>query len=404
MPRFTQYTRCLVLALLTFFALTPLTQAASFDCQKAGTAIERQICSDGYLNGLDDVLGANYKKMMASNIGSGAQENLISTQRQWLTSRNRCQDRQCLVNAYKVRIEEICDYPVLSGAHPGCGTPEDYKHLDAGDLISELDGNWYSAQWKYGYVMKNGVGTATSTNSPNFKVGQQIIELRPSSHTSFSGKQVYTDGKFYNVEAQLINGKLHFHGEKNVKWVMERVGGAPQATAANQASPPAPQAAQPAPSRPAAASGGGEVGDKLFVTAPRAAPIHVSKSGTRYWACNGMISPKLIDIIYNELVQFSNDEGIPPPSNDICHYKIGTFNAMGNSITTYSVDFYINRTNMETCVIRDYCSDFRSMTFMLKNDVLHRQYLLTNINKKVTRFACVAMSGQVASLRGGCQT
>jgi hypothetical protein len=68
MPRFTQYTRCLVLALLTFFALTPLTQAAS------------------------------------------------------------------------------------------CGTPEDYKHLDAGDLISELDGNWYSAQWKYGYVTKNGIG------------------------------------------------------------------------------------------------------------------------------------------------------------------------------------------------------------------------------------------------------
>jgi hypothetical protein len=117
-----------------------------------------------------------------------------------------------------------------------------------------------------------------------------------------------------------------------------------------------------------------------------------------------MISPKLIDIIYNELVQFSNDEGIPSPSNDICHYKIGTFNAMGNSITTFTVEFYINRTNMETCVIRDYCSDFRSMTFMLKNDVLHRQYLLTNINKKVTRFACVAMSGQVASLRGGCQT
>lgn len=399
MSIFKKYAHYSALAVVTFFALTSFVRAASFDCQKAGTAIEKQICSDGYLNGLDDVLGSNYKKMMASNIGSGAQENLKSTQLQWLKSRNRCQDRQCLVNAYKVRIEEICAYPVITGAHPSCGTPEDYKHLDAGDLISELDGNWYSPQWKYGYVMKNGVGTATSTNSPNFKVGQQIIELAPSSHTSFSGKQVYTDGKFYNVEAQLINGKLHFQGEKNAKWVMERVGGASQAAPNNPASP---QVTQSAPTRPAATSGGGEVGDKLFVTAPRAAPIHVSKGGTRYWACNGMVSPKLINIIYQELVQFSNDEGIPPPSNDTCHYKIGTFNAMGNSITTYTVEFYINRANMETCVLRDYCSDFRSMTFKLKNDVLHRQYLITNVSRKINRFACVAMSGQVASLRGGC--
>jgi len=244
--------RC-ALAAVTFFSLISFVHAASFDCAKAGTAIERQICSDGYLNGLDDILGANYKKMMAANIGSRAQDNLKSTQMQWLASRNRCQDRQCLVNAYKVRIEEICAYPVLSGMHPSCGTPDDYKHLDAGDLISELDGNWYSPQWKYGYVMKNGVGVATSTNSPNFQVGQKIIELRPSSHTSFSGQQVYTDGKFYNIEAQLINGKLHFQGEKNAKWVMERVGGSPspQAAAPSQTTAPV-QPASPAQTAPQA--------------------------------------------------------------------------------------------------------------------------------------------------------
>lgn len=125
-----KYAQYVALAVVAFFALASSVRAASFDCQKAGTTIEKQICSDDYLSGLDDLLGSNYKKMMASNIGSGAQENLKSTQLQWLRSRNRCQDRQCLVNAYKVRIEEICAYPVISGMHPGCGTPEDYKHLD----------------------------------------------------------------------------------------------------------------------------------------------------------------------------------------------------------------------------------------------------------------------------------
>lgn len=102
--------------------------------------------------------------------------------------------------------------------------------------LASIDGNWYSAQWKYGYVLKNGMGTATSTNSPNFQVGQNILQLTATSPTTFSGQQVYTDGKFYNVQATLqADGRLYFEGAKNAKWFMERVGEAPRASA-----PPAP--------------------------------------------------------------------------------------------------------------------------------------------------------------------
>lgn len=98
-----------------------------------------------------------------------------------------------------------------------------FAHAQNG--LDVLDGNWYSTQWKYGYVLKNGIGTATSTNSPNFSVGQNIIILTATSPTTFSGRQVYTDGKFYNVQASLqADGRLYFEGEKNAKWVMERVG------------------------------------------------------------------------------------------------------------------------------------------------------------------------------------
>ena len=38
----------------------------------------------------------------------------------WLTVRNKCSNNNCLVEQYKKRIDEICDYPVLSGAHPFC--------------------------------------------------------------------------------------------------------------------------------------------------------------------------------------------------------------------------------------------------------------------------------------------
>ena len=97
--------------------------------------------------------------------------------------------------------------------------------------LQRLDGNWYSPQWGYGYTLKNGVGIATSTNSPNFQVGQNIIQLSATSATTFTGQQVYTDGRFYRVNVILqSDGRLYFEGEKNAKWLMERVAAAPQRT------------------------------------------------------------------------------------------------------------------------------------------------------------------------------
>jgi len=94
----------------------------------------------------------------------------------------------------------------------------------AGISASSIDGNWYSKEWRYGYVLNNGVGKATSTNSPNFDVGQEILFLEPDGHGAFKGRQVYTDGKFYAITAVLQpNGELQFSGERNAKWVMRRV-------------------------------------------------------------------------------------------------------------------------------------------------------------------------------------
>jgi uncharacterized protein YecT (DUF1311 family) len=92
----------------------------SFDCAKAATAVETMICSDPLLVRLDGALAHNYDTMMAADIGDGARDELKSTQMQWLASRDNCADNQCLVNAYKTRVDAVCEYPVLSGTHPDC--------------------------------------------------------------------------------------------------------------------------------------------------------------------------------------------------------------------------------------------------------------------------------------------
>jgi hypothetical protein len=101
------------------------------------------------------------------------------------------------------------------------------SQASASAAMAVLDGHWHSREWRYGYEIKNGVGKATSTNSPNFQVGQEILFLEHSGAGAFKGRQVYTDGRFYAVTAVLQpNGELHFSGERNARWVMRKVSAA----------------------------------------------------------------------------------------------------------------------------------------------------------------------------------
>ena len=89
--------------------------------------------------------------------------------------------------------------------------------------LSAIDGRWHSAQWKYGYELKDGVGTATATNSARFKIGDEIIYLRPTGKNTFEGEQIYQNGKFNPISVTLLpDGRLQFKGEKNISWTMTR--------------------------------------------------------------------------------------------------------------------------------------------------------------------------------------
>lgn len=90
--------------------------------------------------------------------------------------------------------------------------------------VNRLDGEWYSPKWKYGYRLKNGVGIATSTNSPNFKPGDEIIRIYHIDGNDFAGEQVYRDGRFYRIYLTLEqDGRLFIQGEGNIAWHMERL-------------------------------------------------------------------------------------------------------------------------------------------------------------------------------------
>ncbi len=87
--------------------LVPLQSwAASFDCAKASTKLEKLICSDKELNALDDALGKAYKKALGNATDRDALKN---GQKEWLKNTLRpCDiDKACLVPAYKNRIAAL---------------------------------------------------------------------------------------------------------------------------------------------------------------------------------------------------------------------------------------------------------------------------------------------------------
>lgn len=94
---------CAILALLGTIDSVP---AASFDCNKATSHVEKSICADPELSILDEHLGRYYEGARLTL--QGAEACFKTDQTRWLKSvRNICGDKACLRTAYLNRLGEL---------------------------------------------------------------------------------------------------------------------------------------------------------------------------------------------------------------------------------------------------------------------------------------------------------
>lgn len=91
----------------------------SFDCSKASTSVEKMICADSHLGSLDGLLATNYGALFGSTYGLDEEgiKQVKLAQKEWMKKRNACTTTECVASAYKSRIEEICETPVVSGVN-----------------------------------------------------------------------------------------------------------------------------------------------------------------------------------------------------------------------------------------------------------------------------------------------
>lgn len=94
-----------ILTVMALGAFSFSSQAASFDCQKASTFVEKAVCQDPVLSALDEKLSSAFDFAMSNSSNPKA---LKKQEMNWLkTKRNVCQDNACLEKVYSQRIVEL---------------------------------------------------------------------------------------------------------------------------------------------------------------------------------------------------------------------------------------------------------------------------------------------------------
>ncbi len=102
--------KTLIVFLLFLVGFIGGAQAASFDCDKAVSDVEKMICADNTLSNLDIALAAEYRRTV---FRSDDPSTIKTAQRSWLnTTRNVCQTVQCLEVAYKQRLLDLQAIPI----------------------------------------------------------------------------------------------------------------------------------------------------------------------------------------------------------------------------------------------------------------------------------------------------
>ncbi len=88
-------------------------QAASFDCAKASTKVEHQICDNPVISKLDEDMAAVFKAALQDEKQA---ETIRQSQQKWIKERNGCADAECIKHAYEARLSSFAVNTSASGS------------------------------------------------------------------------------------------------------------------------------------------------------------------------------------------------------------------------------------------------------------------------------------------------
>lgn len=96
--------RWFILSLFGWLVMVLPAQAASFDCTKTVTKVEKLICANAELSKLDEELSSAYQTALQDKTQA---DSIRQTQKQRMKERNACSESVCLKHAYETRLSTL---------------------------------------------------------------------------------------------------------------------------------------------------------------------------------------------------------------------------------------------------------------------------------------------------------
>ncbi|PUA29736.1 MAG: hypothetical protein B0W54_03975 [Cellvibrio sp. 79] len=176
------------------------TQAASFDCTKASTSIEKLVCSSPTASNLDERLSAVYKTALEQ---ATDKDSLKQQQRIWLKERrNSCKDETCIFNAYQARLVELNKMPIA----------DDRVSLDANQEVGTVKNSFRKASATFVVPEKNRIENRKLPLT--FKLAQGSSHLLCQPYVDMLNKTKYME--YPACERKLLPEFKQF---KAITWV-----------------------------------------------------------------------------------------------------------------------------------------------------------------------------------------
>src|SRR3990167_2990816 len=161
--------------------------SASFDCSKASTEVERNICGTPSLSTLDEQLSATFKPLKNKRTFQVIESEWLETQR------NTCESTECLEDAYDKQVSFLKPLPETAPV-----TEKDIKLLPADKIYAQS-----SRSWK----------TVELTGLPNEK---GVTERYLLSSVILSGMlHVIIFEGHYDIQLSAYRGNLYEYVDKN---------------------------------------------------------------------------------------------------------------------------------------------------------------------------------------------
>lgn len=193
--------------------------AASFDCKKANGQVEKAICDDRTLSGLDSRMAGLYRNLTHTPKLYFMRDNLRAEQRDWLKQRNQaCQNASqhdlvsCLQSEYNARITALSNQTQTFDSRVYVATPKQCYRIRFDDL-AYANANQSSCYEKT-YLNRRDVKTFFGTNLDSIKGFEKSVRLDKNSMTKrsncdrFKGNGEEQNQYLYVEDIDYINNNI----------------------------------------------------------------------------------------------------------------------------------------------------------------------------------------------------